>query len=57
MQGIELGRGIGQGLPRQGLGGFGTCRCPSCGYINNHIRSTPCNRIRCPNCGIKMVGN
>jgi len=50
------GRGMGQGLPRRGLGGFVNCRCPNCEYVIAHRRSIPCNQIRCPECGILMVG-
>lgn len=50
------GRGMGQGLPRQGLGGFTNCRCTLCGSVISHRRSIPCNQLRCPECGGYMVG-
>lgn len=50
------GRGMGQGFPRQGLGGFVECRCPVCGYVISHRRGIPCNQIKCPECGNYMIG-
>lgn len=51
------GKGIGQGFPRQGSGGFTSCRCPNCGYVEEHARNVPCNKMRCPHCGSTLVGN
>jgi len=55
--GFEPGRGQGVGLPRRGRGGFTVCRCPACGYEEEHDRNVPCNRMRCPKCGTYMVGS
>ena len=49
-------RGQGVGLPRRRLGGFNYCRCPVCGYEEEHTMNVSCNRIRCPKCGTRMVG-
>jgi len=54
---IEPGRGQGVGLPRQGMGGFSTCRCLACGYVMEHRRNIPCNQIKCPECGNPMIGD
>jgi len=48
------GRGQGRSFPRIG-GGFFYCRCPVCGDVEEHERNVPCNRIRCPRCGTRMV--
>ena len=50
------GLGQGQGNPRQGDGGFGSCTCPSCGYSTSHQRGSPCNSMACPKCGAKLIG-
>jgi len=31
------------------------CRCPACGYVSEHTRKVPCNKMRCPECGTYMV--
>jgi len=50
------GRGMGQGFPIRGLGGFSYCSCPYCGYTIAHRRGIPCNQLRCPECGNYMIG-
>ena len=55
--GFEPGGGMGQGFPRRGLGGFTACRCPVCGYVSQHTRNVPCNKMRCPHCGTQLIGD
>lgn len=38
---------------RMGPGGF--CVCPKCNYKSPHQRGTPCQEMKCPKCGAKMV--
>jgi len=33
------------------------CRCPTCGYTRNCSISMPCDEIRCPDCGTRMVND
>ena len=54
---MQFGKGQGVGLSKRGLGGFVRCMCPSCGYMIEHKRGTPCNHFRCPKCKIPMRGN
>jgi len=54
---MQSGEGRGIGMFPQGLGGFEKCRCPNCGYEEPHRRNVPCNRMRCPKCGIRMIGD
>ena len=54
--GTGQGRGAGQG--RRGGGGIGiggNCVCPSCGAIATHQVGVPCNSIKSPKWGAKMV--
>jgi predicted Zn-ribbon and HTH transcriptional regulator len=55
---IDNARGEGQGVggSRQGDGGAVKCVCPDCGYETEHNRGTPCNQMKCPKCGSKLVG-
>jgi len=46
-----LGRRRYQAGDKPGSGPGGNCICPSCGYKTPHSRSSPCNQIKCPNCG------
>lgn len=48
----KRGRGFGHGKP----GGPSTCICPRCGYEEPHTRGIPCSQVKCPKCGIPMVG-
>lgn len=52
----QRGEGQGQDNPRQGDGGADICICPECGYEQEHNRGTPCNEIKCPECGSEMTG-
>ena len=48
----------GQGGRKSGHGGpGGTCLCPSCGQEQSHQTRTPCNQIKCPECGTLMIRN
>ena len=51
-----LGEGMGVGGDRQGVGGAELCICPKCGYEEKHERGEPCNKIKCPECGVPMIG-
>jgi peptide subunit release factor 1 (eRF1) len=57
---MEIGRGRGVGGPRQGLGREGRaptkCVCPECGYEKEKERGDPCQSMKCPKCGIPLVG-
>ena len=53
------GQGRGGGGRGQG-GGFaagsgGNCVCPQCGKTIAHGRGTPCNQMKCPDCGSIMT--
>jgi hypothetical protein len=52
----DRGDGQGQGGGRQGDGGAEICECPSCGHTEKHEKGKPCQDIKCPECGTKMVG-
>lgn len=54
----EFARGKGQGVgkPKQGDGGADNCVCPECNYKTKHERGTPCNEMKCPECGASMTG-
>ena len=57
-----LGDGAGVGGERQGIGGAKYCVCPKCGEVIEHKRvgqgeSVPCQKIKCPKCGVLMVGS
>lgn len=34
------------------LSGPITCECPECGFQT--ASEEPCNRVKCPNCGVRM---
>jgi predicted amidophosphoribosyltransferase len=40
---------------RHEMGAGGTCLCPKCGERMPHTRGQPCQDLRCPNCGAKML--
>jgi peptide subunit release factor 1 (eRF1) len=40
---------------RYGLGPKGYCICPKCNYKTKHQRGTPCQEMKCPKCGAKML--
>lgn len=50
------GEGQGAGGPKQGDAGAETCVCPKCGHELEHERGTPCNELKCPECGTPMEG-
>lgn len=54
MPGAGRGQGMGQGRGG-GFGAGGECICPSCGKKAPHQRGTPCNEIKCPDCGTLMT--
>jgi hypothetical protein len=37
------------------MGPGGNCICPKCGYTAAHQRGTPCQEVKCPKCGAKML--
>lgn len=39
----------------RGVGPDGNCVCPKCGYMQAHMRGTPCTQVACPKCGAMMV--
>jgi len=54
-QGGGRGQGIGRG---KGIGRGGCpviCVCPNCGTEISHTPGTPCNSIKCPQCGTVMT--
>lgn len=40
----------------EGVGGTDVCVCPECGEEVPHDRGTPCNKMKCPECGAAMTG-
>ncbi|MBT3297901.1 DUF134 domain-containing protein [archaeon] len=65
---IKFGRGAGRnfgksrGIFGQGrMGGpfsagpNGVCVCPKCNFEQRHNIAQPCNKIKCPKCGVEMV--
>lgn len=50
------GEGVGVGGEKQGDGGAQTCVCPECGAEKEHERGKPCAEVKCPKCGVAMVG-
>ena len=57
---MAMRRGRGMGGPPQGLGREGgaptKCVCPQCGYEATKERGTPCRSMKCPKCGVQLVG-
>ena len=50
------GRGRGRfGGNKAGAGPGGVCVCPECGKRIPHETGVPCYRVRCPECGTKML--
>lgn len=39
----------------QGLGPSGHCVCVKCDYQTLHQAGTPCQDMRCPHCGAKLM--
>lgn len=37
-----------------GLGPYGECVCPKCGYSVQHERGVPCSTLKCPKCNINL---
>jgi predicted DNA-binding protein (UPF0251 family) len=59
-QGRGQRRGMGGGQGRGRMGGFaagpqGICKCPKCGYEQQHPIGQPCTKIKCPECGTMMI--
>jgi len=58
-KGARTGRGMGGAGMRskggRGSGPGGNCVCPSCGETAPHEMGTPCNTMKCPNCGAVMT--
>ncbi|MHA1409884.1 MAG: hypothetical protein ACTSQY_06205 [Candidatus Odinarchaeia archaeon] len=52
----QHGGGLGVGGPRRGMGGHAYCVCPKCNYTVPHVKGQPCINLKCPNCGIPLVG-
>lgn len=44
-----------QSHQKTGLGSGGFCICPKCSEKIPHQRGLPCQEVKCPNCGAKMV--
>jgi hypothetical protein len=40
---------------RHEMGPGGHCVCPKCNNETPHVRGTPCQQERCPQCGTKML--
>lgn len=53
-QGPVAGRRRGRG-GRFGAGPGGNCLCPRCNLSVPHQAGVPCNNVKCPKCGTKMV--
>ena len=53
---LERGKGQGQGNDKEGDGGTDFCYCTKCSYKMKHDRGTPCNDLKCPECGASMTG-
>jgi len=56
LDGKARGDGQGQGGDRQGDGGADICVCPECDAEIAHVKGTPCNETKCPECGTAMIG-
>ncbi|MCW3134775.1 MAG: hypothetical protein N2V78_10650 [Methanophagales archaeon] len=56
---MGIGQGRGAGAPPHGFGRGGAptkCVCPQCGYEATKVRGTPCRSMKCPRCGVQLVG-
>ncbi|NQE05260.1 hypothetical protein C5S32_05255 [ANME-1 cluster archaeon GoMg1] len=56
---MGMGQGRGAGGLRHGLGRGGAptkCVCPQCGYEATKERGTLCRSMKCPKCGVQLVG-
>jgi hypothetical protein len=58
--GSGRGRGLGQRsgknqANRPAAGAAGYCLCPSCGKRLAHTQGVHCYKVRCPECGAKMI--
>ncbi len=63
-QGRGTGRGQRTGVGQSGrgrnngplaAGPTGACKCPNCGYTQQHVRGQICTSIKCPKCGAFLV--
>ena len=52
-QGAGTGRGLSNGPPGRGSGGY--CICPQCGMKAAHEQAIPCASAKCPKCGTPMA--
>jgi len=39
----------------KGMGPFGNCICPKCGYTKSHTPGIPCREGKCPKCDVSLV--
>ncbi len=46
---------IEQNKETMGLGPNGECVCHRCGYETRHQAGVPCQEVRCPDCGVKLM--
>jgi hypothetical protein len=46
----------GKNNKREYTGGTSVCICPKCKVEVSHVRNTPCNQIKCPECDALMTG-
>ena len=53
---IEVLEQQGQGGEPEGAGGTAQCKCPKCGYEEEHERGTPCSEKECPECKVPLTG-
>jgi len=53
--GAQRGGGLGRRGGPAAAGVGGSCVCPSCGHAEAHARGVPCNRQKCPKCGVAMT--
>lgn len=51
----KKGKFIGKIKDAKGLGPEGICKCPECGYKQQHIKGQPCSNTKCPKCNNLMV--
>ena len=55
--GYGRARGVGRrmGSPNTGQQTGGICKCPKCGYRQEHTRGKPCNQTKCSKCETLMI--